>query len=48
MVSQENATLSDSLEEIFEIGLDHKKFSEAEIEDAKVNHTFNPIGTLSH
>lgn len=36
MVSKENLNLTETLEEIFEIGLDNKKFSKAEIEDAKV------------
>lgn len=33
---KKNSTLTDTLEEIYEIGIDNTKFSEAEMEDAKV------------
>jgi hypothetical protein len=33
---QNNSNLTNQLEEIFDLGIEHQKFSEAEIEDAKV------------
>lgn len=37
---QNNTAFTNEMEEIFEIGIDHKKYSVSEIEDAKVTLTY--------